>query len=186
MRFSVLRFPFPRAAGPAGGRPKMLPPTTPLQRILDLVALGGALLGAVIALVEWTQIPEPVPHHFDWTGTPDSWGSRTLFLILGALPLVAYLALTIAARFPHRADYLVRITAGNATAQYALLRTFLSAMKAWLVFFLTSLIWQTARVATGQAEQLHPLTMWIGAAGPIAFALLYVIASFTKREGETS
>lgn len=59
----------------------------------------------------------PIPTHFDFTGTADSYGDTIPWQIpLGTL--VLYILMTIIARYPHQFNYPYPITAQNSLRQF--------------------------------------------------------------------
>jgi hypothetical protein len=71
----------------ADGRPKQAIERPGGWRLLEALALAGAVAGAVIAVVAWPSLPEELPTHFDAAGSPDGWGGCwTAVLLTGWAP----------------------------------------------------------------------------------------------------
>jgi hypothetical protein len=64
-----------------------------------LAGLGLLLLCGSLA-THWPDLPSRVPVHFDLTGRPDGFGSKTNLLGLPATAVLLYLGLTVATRYP--------------------------------------------------------------------------------------
>lgn len=81
--------------------------------------------------------------------------------------LLLYTGLTLVARIPHHYNYPWAITPSNAERQYALARRLLLGLRAVMIWFFVLILWETARVARGDAEMLSPLFLliFLGAIG---------------------
>lgn len=64
-------------------------------------ALAVAMLIGIFAMValNWPELPERVPTHFNATGAPDGWGSKTSMWFLPGMAVLLYALLTAASRF---------------------------------------------------------------------------------------
>lgn len=136
-------------------------PRTDSERRLDV--LNYALLAAYIitAVCLYTLLPERIPTHFGAGGQPDDYGSRASFV---ALPLIAG-AMTavfrILTNFPHKFNYIVKITPENAAYEY---RKAIQLMQLVNISFLLLFLFlsvQTARVGLGQATGLGPVIILV-------------------------
>lgn len=80
------------------------------MRILAFTLLA---LSWVLALYWVQQLPAIIPTHFDWTGTPDDFGSRWTIVLLPAITSGVHLLLSIVQRYPGTYNYPVKVTAQN-------------------------------------------------------------------------
>lgn len=142
-------------------RPRLDLPADATDKVLEL--LGAVLLAAFLVTVaaSWSSLPVDVPTHFSASGEPDSWGSRAEALILPAIALVQFVLLTVLARFPHRYNYMVTITAENAECQYRLARRLMHAMKLLVVALLFSLYAGAWAIAAEQLDRLPFALIWL-------------------------
>ncbi|MBL8233056.1 MAG: DUF1648 domain-containing protein [Bryobacterales bacterium] len=64
-------------------------------------ALAVAVLVGIFAILalNWPELPERIPTHFNAAGTPDGWGSKTSMWFLPGLAVLLYALLTAASRF---------------------------------------------------------------------------------------
>ena len=129
----------------------------------------------------WSSLPAEIPQHFGASGRPDATGARWTILVLPAVGVILYVALTVLARFPHKANYLWPITEENAARQYRLARTVLTAVKGEIVWFFGYVVQQTIQVATGSAEGLGAIFLPIFLV--VTFGTLggYVVLAYRAR-----
>ena len=64
-------------------------PITLSDRILELVAAAMAVLLLILTGVLYSQAPETVPTHFNFSGDADGWGGKGFYWILVAIMLVS-------------------------------------------------------------------------------------------------
>ena len=142
--------------------------------VADRALQAGASLGLIVSgalLVRyWPHLPESVPIHFDLSGAPDAWGGKGWLLSLPLVSLALYAGMTVLERFPHRFNYLWRITPDNAGRQYAIARRAAAALKATIVWVFTAGLWLTCETAVGRAHGLGPWFLPV-ALGSIAVVL---------------
>lgn len=140
--------------GQRAQRPVLALPRSSFEMVAEFLALAGVVVMVVVWLRAWPDLPDRVPRHFDATGKPDAWGSKTWTLFPLLVMMVLYAGMTILNRYPHIFNYPWRITAENAERQYRLARTMMSWLKAELVWMLAYIGWGMVRVAQGTATGL--------------------------------
>src|SRR5579883_1223453 len=99
-------------------RPVFHVPRTPLENVLEVLAVCCLIGLLVVAIWGWLILPAIVPTHFNISGQPDAYGSKNGLLILPIIFLLAYGLLTFVERFPHTYNYPFAITEENAPRQY--------------------------------------------------------------------
>ena len=72
-------------------------PITLSDRILELVAAARAVLLLILTGVVYSQAPETVPTHFNFSGDADGWGGKDFYWILAAIMLVGMIICASAA-----------------------------------------------------------------------------------------
>jgi uncharacterized membrane protein len=125
-----------------------------LDIALEVVALVLLTTLWATTIYYYPQLPRSIPRHFDASGEPNAWGSKSSALILPIASLVLYTALTVLNRFPHRFNYPWPITEGSARSQYALARQLLSAIKASIGCIFTYINWATIETGLGNRQGL--------------------------------
>lgn len=152
-------------------RPRLQLPLSGLDKGLQLAGAGLLAMFLVVVAASWTALPASVPVHFSIGGEPDSWGERSEILLLPVIATLQFVLLSVLARFPHRHNYLVRITAENAERQYRLAQRLLHVLSLLLVLLFFTLYLATWAVASHVFARLPVLVMWLPLA---AIAVLMV------------
>jgi len=93
---------------------------TALDKIIDAMSLVFLLLILVMVFQYYPDLPNKIPTHFGINGHVDSVGTKNTILLLPALAVVLFILLQVLNRFPHKFNYLVKITPINAERQYRL------------------------------------------------------------------
>jgi uncharacterized membrane protein len=132
-------------------------PRTRLEIYCEVVAAIAVALIFIYLTATWTGLPDKVPTHFNFAGTPDQWGSKYLMLLFLGVTFVLYVGLSILSRFPHIYNYAFAITDENRQRQYLLARQMVTTLKAELVCLFVFITWQTISIARGKAGDL---TVW--------------------------
>jgi uncharacterized membrane protein len=156
-------------------RPVLKLKYTPLEKLLEVLALGGLLYAAALLYTEWEQLPLRIPKHFGISGEPDGWGGKPNLLALLLVGAGLYVLLTILSFFPQLGNYPWEITEENAPRQYRITRSMLSWLKMELVWLFAYLEWCSIQVATGKASGLSPhllLTVILVLSGTVGYHLV--------------
>lgn len=139
----------------ANPRPVLDLPRSPLEFLLEGVALVGIFVSIGLVIQSWSLLPATIPVHFGWSGRPDAWGHKILIGLLPVLGFVFNSVFFVLAGYPHTFNYPVTITAENARIQYRLARGLLAWMKVEIIGLFTLLLWQQIQVAIGKTEQIN-------------------------------
>lgn len=86
---------------------------TKLQIVMELCSILCLLFMGAYLLINWEQIPQQVPIHYNWRGQPDAFSSKISLLFLAGASLLIWLMLTVAAFFPQTWNVPVVITPAN-------------------------------------------------------------------------
>lgn len=134
---------------------------TTLEWILDAVAIAGAIVCVVVAVVSYGGLPDTIPTHFGPTGDADRWGSKKMVWLIPAIAIVLSPLIIHLCRRPDRFNYPMKITAENAQSEYARARLMLRWLNAYFMCLFLVLTW----------EITHPNANLLG-----SWFLLFVIA----------
>lgn len=135
-----------------------------------------------ILITYWPQLPAEIPTHFNFSGTPDSWGSKQSLFFLAGVGVILYVMMLIVSRFPHLYNYLVTITESNAEKQYRMAVTFMLTMANIVIWMFAFIMWQTIRVALGQSEGLGQQFVYVILLATLGTLVVYFIASLRARD----
>ncbi|NLN75484.1 MAG: DUF1648 domain-containing protein [Armatimonadetes bacterium] len=151
-------------------RPQIEIEPTPIDRVVDTLAMIGLLYMVAITVIYYPQLPATIPTHFDLAGKVDGWGSKLTLSFLPVISAVFYFALSTITRFPHIYNYPVPITAENVEKQY---RIGISIMRWLKMEFVCIFAFLTQQIIA--AAQVKHLSMqpWV----PMLFVAAILITS---------
>ena len=118
-----------------------------------LAGLGLLLLCASLA-THWRDLPSRVPVHFDLTGHPDGFGSKTILLLLPAVSVLLYVVLTVAARYPAYFNFPAPVTDSNRQTLRILAIDMLGWLKAEVMCIFAWLTFASFSTAAGHRSGL--------------------------------
>ncbi len=89
-----------------------------IDKFLEIIGFAFVVTLIVLPLYYFPKLPEQIPIHFNFNGEVDGYGPKYTILFFSALGVLVYIALFILSKFPHKFNYLVKITEQNAEIQY--------------------------------------------------------------------
>lgn len=96
------------------------------MEVICLVLLVGIVLYLAI---NWSDIPDKVPMHYDLAGNIDRWGGKEELLILPIMSWIMYLFMTVIEQFPKIWNTGVTVTGENQIRVYRVLKYMLKSLK---------------------------------------------------------
>ncbi|MCC3358618.1 DUF1648 domain-containing protein [Bacillus sp. REN16] len=130
-------------------KPVLKLPKTLYEKMLESLSILFLLGIYVFIIVNWGEIPDRVPTHFNFAGEPDGWGGKASVLILPIIATFLFKMMFILSKFPHIHNYPIEVTPENAEGIYRNSRKMLITMNFFLTFFLTIGAWEMINVAKG-------------------------------------
>jgi uncharacterized membrane protein len=121
-------------------RPKINPALSSLDTALEKISGAGLIILWVIAVIFFIKLPENIPVHFNYAGTPDNYGSKFTLFILPVVATCVFALLTILGKRPWILNYTAAITEENAAQQYTYSTRLLRVMKTIVVFVICLII----------------------------------------------
>lgn len=122
---------------PEKNRPRIKIKRTSFDWAIEFVAFVFLLILITLPLINLKNLPETIPGHFNATGQPDGYGSRSTLFLLPMIGIFLYLLMTILEAFPHIYNFPVEITDENAPVQYLIATRLIRILKTViLVLFL--------------------------------------------------
>jgi len=85
--------------------------------------IGGIILLTMVwalAILNYLKATGTAPIHFNLSGQPDGYGSKTTLLFIPIISTIIYLAFTQINKFPYIYNYTTNITEENAKRQYTI------------------------------------------------------------------
>ena len=142
---------------PPKQRPVIKLKLTQLDIVLEVVGVALLIVMWGFVLCYDPTLPEKIPTHFGPDGKPDAFGPKSMLLILAITGTVIYLPMLVAARFPHWANYPVKVTEENAARLYRYCASLLRELGMGCNVTFLWLVAATCRIATNQANGLGSL-----------------------------
>lgn len=152
-------------------------PSTQLEKTLDITAITLVGVSLLLTLTQYGALPEQIPMHFNSHGVVEQTGSKNTVFLLPTISLISAIALIILCRYPHRFNYLNKITPENAAFEYRRMRTTLRVSNAMISLLFLVLTWSVVQISLGAATGLSPL-FW-----PILIACVIVPFVMMFRSG---
>lgn len=135
-------------------RPKIRLELTPTDQFLEILGWFALLLLVGLALVNFFQLPDTIPTHFNAVGEVDAYGGKINILTLPIIGAVLFVGLTVLNRYPHVFNYPTEITAENALRQYTNATRVIRYLKLAVVLIFTFLVFKTSSIAMDKSEGL--------------------------------
>lgn len=106
---------------------------------MEIVCLISLLGVTLYLLINWSQIPQQVPMHYDWAGNIDRWGNKGELVILPIISWILYLLITGMEQFPRIWNTGVTVTEENQIRVYRTLKYMIKTLKLIMVLDFTIL-----------------------------------------------
>ncbi|QHA90951.1 DUF1648 domain-containing protein [Bacillus sp. N1-1] len=162
-------------------RPRIKIDKTLIQKGFDLAALTFLFLSIVYLSLEWSGVPNRVPIHFNATGEADNWGSKTAIILFPMLGILIWGFFTVLERYPHRYNYVVKITEGNAALQYRSAVVLMRFLKNTIALLFAYLTVECVQIAKGIEEGLAWWVMPLFLTMIFSAIILYIVHSIRWR-----
>lgn len=162
-------------------RPRIKIENTSLDRVVDLagwLVLAGLWL---MILLNYADLPDTIPTHFNAAGKVDDYGSKSTIFLLPVIATLLYGGMTRLNLFPHIFNYTKKITAENALAEYTNSTQMMRYVKLVIVFLFTIIVFKTIQTAGGKSEGLGiwflPLVLVLA----LALFLVYLLRFYRTK-----
>jgi len=135
-------------------RPRIKIEPTSLDKVVDLA--GWLILAFlwVMIFLNYADLPDTIPTHFNAAGKADDYGSKSTIFMLPVIATILYGGMTRLNLFPHIFNFPMKITAENALAQYTNSTQMMRYVKLVIVFLFTIVVFKTIQTATGKSDGL--------------------------------
>lgn len=133
-----------------------------MRRTLEVIGWCALILMAWITLRALNgpgRLPDRIPTHFDIAGNPNGWGSSSMLLLLPAIGLGVFVAMTVVARFPAAFNFPMQVTAESRARAEELTIDLITWIKAELACHFAVLQWWIIQAARNGRGELPPLLM---------------------------
>ncbi len=140
-----------------------------VYRFLNSLTIGLIIFMFVLAGMNYTQLPESIPIHFNGKGEIDGYGSKNLIWLMPTIALITFLVVRIATRFGESKsiDRLRRMNSGLRNKSDDAVRKIAEhnqRQARWLnlimVMLFAYILFVTVEIANGSQTKLNPWIMW--------------------------
>lgn len=135
-------------------------PKTATETWLDVAAWLFVAMGLVLAIGYYSDLPEQIPTHFGPSGEADKFGSKNTIFFIPVLSLALVAGFVYLLQFPHKFNYLNKITPENAESEYRRMRVGLRVVNVLTSLLMLVITWNFLRAATSEEKGLSVL-FWI-------------------------
>ena len=153
-------------------RPVLNIPRTPLETLLEALAVLGVIAVIAITAWGWLTLPAIIPTHYGISGAPNAYGSKGSLLIVPIMSVCLYILLAFLSRLPHTYNYPWPITPENAQRQYSLARLLLRWITFEIAWMFCALQWTIIQAASSNSADLIAL---VALAIPVVLLLTIIL-----------
>ena len=157
------------------GRPKIQIPLSQLDVILEVVAVLLLLFVWIYPAMQYAELPETIPTHFNAKGEADDWGNKLFIWFVPVITTLTYALIIGLNRFPHLHNYMVNITEENAFKNYQLSTRILRIANLFVLIIMTLAITEMINKALGGSLNLIGIPFLIGT---LVFPAIGIIIAF--------
>jgi uncharacterized membrane protein len=148
-------------------RPKIKPEWSPVDWLLEAVALFALFFVIGYVIYIYRILPETIATHFGASGKADGFGNKSAIFFMPGMSLFVYLLLTIINNVPHTFNFPVKITPQNAMRQYVLATRIIRIMKLTIVLLFGFI----SRGIVASANGSEGLGLWFM---PVFLSLIFI------------
>jgi len=139
-----------------------------LDKGLEIAAIIMIVLLWALTCIAYFRLPYTIPTHFNFSGVPDDFGSKTTLIVLPVIGTVIFAGLTLLNRYPHIFNYGSDLTWENAEQRYTNATRMIRFLKLAIMIIFSMIVLFTYLTATGKARGLGA---WF-----LPFVLLFMLS----------
>jgi len=139
-------------------RPKLKVPYEQIDIVIELVNITLLILVWVYTFLNYTELPDTIPIHFNGSGEVDDYGNKVTIWILPAIATFTAVLLFVINKFPHIHNYMVNITEENALKNYRISTRLIRSINLYCLVLFAAIIIEIISVAKG--KPVHILNTW--------------------------
>jgi uncharacterized membrane protein len=144
-------------------RPKIKLNLSKSDKVIEITS-WALLIGIwVLAILNFSDLPETIPTHYNGAGEADGFGEKTNIFVLPVIGTILFIGMTIVNNYPHIFNYPSTITNENAYNQYSNATRMIRILKLVIVLVFGLILFNTLQNANGNTDGLGnwflPLTI---------------------------
>lgn len=158
-------------------RPKIIVEKSGIDYLMEILGILIIIAMFIYNIINYSNLPERIPSHFDVEGNVDSYGDKATIWILPVISLLLFISLYLINKYPHLFNYPVEITVNNAKEQYLKATRLIRYLNTLIAFIFAFINYKTIQIALGNAQQLGNGFMFFLIAGLFGGIVIYFIFS---------
>ena len=135
-------------------RPRIKLQLNQTDKILEIVGWISVVGIWALPLINYFDLPEIIPIHFNGAGKADGFGNKTHIFVLPIISSLLFIGFTILNKSPHIFNYPSQITKENAFRQYTNATRMMRVLKLVIVLLFGLIIFKTIENVNGNADGL--------------------------------
>ncbi|MGE4288773.1 MAG: DUF1648 domain-containing protein [Salinivirgaceae bacterium] len=151
------------------------------DRIIDALSYAALITLFAISLAFYADLPEEIPYHYSFSGTPDAFGGKNSIWILPGVGTLIIIGISLLSKIPSTFNYPVKITAQNASKQYSMAIRFMGLLKLLIGWFFCVLNYQSIQVALGHSNKLDGVFVVLFLSAMAVLLSTYLIKAYKEK-----
>ena len=135
-------------------RPRIKLQLKQTDKILEVVGWVSVFGIWALPLINYFDLPEIIPIHFNGAGKADRFGNKTHIFILPIISTLLFIGLTTLNKHPHIFNYPSQITKENAVDQYTNATRMMRVLKLVIVLLFGLIVFRKIQIVNGHADGL--------------------------------
>ena len=135
-------------------RPRIKLQLNQTDKVLEIIGWISVFGIWALPLINYFDLPEIIPIHFNGAGKADGFGNKTHIFILPIISTLLFIGLTILNKRPHVFNYPGQITKENAVHQYTYATRMMRVLKLVIVLLFGLIVFKTIQNVNGHADGL--------------------------------
>ena len=165
-------------------RPRIKLQLKQTDKILEVVGWVSVFGIWALPLINYFDLPEIIPIHFNGAGKADRFGNKTHIFVLPIISTLLFIGLTILNKNPHVFNYPSEITKEDALHQYTNATRMMRVLKLVIVLIFGLIVFKTIQNVNGNTDGLGiwflPLTMAM-----IFIPMIYFLINANRKKKTT-
>jgi len=162
-------------------RPKLQIELSRFDKIIEAVGYLTMAILWILTIFNYIILPETIPVHFNGSGQPDGYGSKSMLFLLAIIGTILFSGLTVLNKFPHIFNFPVTITTDNALRNYTNATRLIRFLKLIIGLIFSAIVLFSGLTAIGKASGLGtwflPITL-----GLYLLPTIYFIARLLRKK----
>ena len=135
-------------------RPKLKVSLSLKEKMLILISTFFIIAMWVYLYIVWSGIPNVIPTHFGFSGTPDRFGNRNSMFLQPIIASIMHVFLVVLSKIPHCFNYPVSVTEKSAEALYKRGKQLILLLDMEISLMFLILLWEDIQTAIGNISGL--------------------------------